>query len=88
MPVRERILDTRRQAQDGDACNVINTRQTGNAKAPVAAGYQPRRGGRYDSLDLKQEVVLVNFLRANADIFFVEPLGHARHPEGGRRALA
>jgi hypothetical protein len=33
-------------------------------------------------------VVLVNFLRANAGIFFVEPLGHARHPEGGRRALA
>jgi hypothetical protein len=23
-PVKERILDTRGQAQDGDACNVIN----------------------------------------------------------------
>jgi hypothetical protein len=29
-PVKERILDTRGQAQDGDACNVINARLTGN----------------------------------------------------------
>jgi hypothetical protein len=29
--VRERILDTRGQAQDGDARNVINARRTGNA---------------------------------------------------------
>jgi hypothetical protein len=32
-PVRERILDTRGQAQDGDARNVINARRTGNTKA-------------------------------------------------------
>jgi hypothetical protein len=48
-PVRERILDARRQAQDGDACNVINARRTGNTEARAAAGYHPRRGGRYDS---------------------------------------
>jgi hypothetical protein len=48
-PVRERILDTRGQAQDGDARNVINTRRTGNAEARAAAGYHPRWGGRYDS---------------------------------------
>jgi hypothetical protein len=30
--VRERILDMRGQAQDGDARNVINTRRTGNAE--------------------------------------------------------
>jgi hypothetical protein len=49
MPVREGILDTRRQAQDGDARNVINARRTGNAETRAAAGYHPRRGGRYDS---------------------------------------
>jgi hypothetical protein len=43
--VRERILDTRGQAQDGDACNVINTRRVGNTKAWVATGYHPRRAG-------------------------------------------
>jgi hypothetical protein len=48
-PVRERILDTRGRAQDGDARNVINTRRTGNAETRVTAGYHPRRGGRYDS---------------------------------------
>jgi hypothetical protein len=47
--VRKRILDTRGQAQDGDARNVINARRTGNAEARAAAGYHPRRGGRYDS---------------------------------------
>jgi hypothetical protein len=31
--VRERILDTRGQAQDGDVRNVINARRTGNAEA-------------------------------------------------------
>jgi hypothetical protein len=46
--VRERILDTHRQAQDGDA-RVINARQTGNAEAREATGYPPRWGGRYDS---------------------------------------
>jgi hypothetical protein len=47
--VRERILDTRGQAQDGDARNVINAWRTGNAETRAAAGYHPRRGGRYDS---------------------------------------
>jgi hypothetical protein len=47
--VRERILDPRGQAQDGDARNVINTRRTGNTETRAAAGYHPRRGGRYDS---------------------------------------
>jgi hypothetical protein len=49
MPVSERILDMRGQAQDGDARNVINARRTGNGKVRAAAGYHPRRGGRYDS---------------------------------------
>jgi hypothetical protein len=48
-PVRERILDTRGQAQDGDARNVINAWRTGNTETRAAAGYHPRRGGRYDS---------------------------------------
>jgi hypothetical protein len=48
-PVRERILDTRRQAQDGDARNVMNARRTGNTETRAAAGYHPRRGGCYDS---------------------------------------
>jgi hypothetical protein len=48
-PARVRILDTCGQAQDGDACNVINTRWTGNTEARVVVGYHPRRGGRYDS---------------------------------------
>jgi hypothetical protein len=48
-PIKERILDMRGQAQDGDACNVINARRTGNAETRAAAGYHPRRGGRYDS---------------------------------------
>jgi hypothetical protein len=48
-PAKERLLDTRGQAQDGDARNVINARRTSNAEARAAAGYHPRRGGRYDS---------------------------------------
>jgi hypothetical protein len=48
-PTKERLLDTRGQAQDGDASNVINARRAGNAEARAAAGYHPRRGGRYDS---------------------------------------
>jgi hypothetical protein len=48
-PVRERILDARGQAQDGDARNIINARRAGNTKARVAAGYHPQQGGRYDS---------------------------------------
>jgi hypothetical protein len=48
-PVKERILDTRGQPQDGDARNVINARRAANTETWVAAGYRPRRGGRYDS---------------------------------------
>jgi hypothetical protein len=43
------MLDTRGQAQDGDASNVINARRTGNAETRAAVGYHPRRGGRYDN---------------------------------------
>jgi hypothetical protein len=46
--VRERILDTRGQAQDGDARNVINAHRRGDVEARAVAGYHPRRGGRYD----------------------------------------
>jgi hypothetical protein len=48
-PVKEWILDTRGQAQHGDARNVINARRTGNTETQATAGYHPRRGGRYDS---------------------------------------
>jgi hypothetical protein len=51
MPAKERLLDTRGQAQDGDAHNVINARRAGNAEMWAAAGYHPRRGGCYDSRD-------------------------------------
>jgi hypothetical protein len=47
--VRERILDTRGQAQDGDARNVINAHRTGNTETRAVVGYHPRRGGRCDS---------------------------------------
>jgi hypothetical protein len=47
--VKERILDTRGQPQDGDACNVINTRQAANTETRAALGYRPRQGGHYDS---------------------------------------
>jgi hypothetical protein len=47
-PAKER-LDTRGQTRDGDARNVINARRTSKAEARAAAGYHPRRGGRYDS---------------------------------------
>jgi hypothetical protein len=43
--VKERILDTRGQAQDGDARNIINTRRAANTETQAAAGYRPRRGG-------------------------------------------
>jgi hypothetical protein len=46
---KERLLDTRGQARDGDARNVINARRTSKAEARAAAGYHPRRGGRYNS---------------------------------------
>jgi hypothetical protein len=48
-PAKERLLDMRGQARDGDACNVINARRMSNAEAQAAAGYHPWRGGRYDS---------------------------------------
>jgi hypothetical protein len=48
-PAKERLLDTCGQARDGDARNVINARRTSKAEARAAAGYHPRRGGRYDS---------------------------------------
>jgi hypothetical protein len=48
-PAKERLLDTRGQARDGDARNVINARWTSKAEARAAAGYQPWRGGHYDS---------------------------------------
>jgi hypothetical protein len=41
-PAKERLLDTRGQARDGDARNVINTRRTSKAEARAAAGYHPR----------------------------------------------
>jgi hypothetical protein len=41
-PAKERLLDTRGQAQDGDARNVINARRTGNAEAHATVGYHPR----------------------------------------------
>jgi hypothetical protein len=48
-PAKERLLDTRGQAQDGDARNVTNARRTGNAETRATGGYHPRWGGRYDS---------------------------------------
>jgi hypothetical protein len=50
-PAKERHLDTRGQARDGDARNVINARRTSKAEARAAAGYHPRRGGRCDSVE-------------------------------------
>jgi hypothetical protein len=48
-PAKERLLDMRGKARDGNARNIINARRTSNAKARAVAGYHPRRGGRYDS---------------------------------------
>jgi hypothetical protein len=48
-PAKDRLLDTRGQARDGEVRNVINARRTSKAEARAAAGYHPRRGGRYDS---------------------------------------
>jgi hypothetical protein len=48
-PAKDRLLDTRGQAREGDARNVINARRTSKAEARAATGYHPRRGGRYDS---------------------------------------
>jgi hypothetical protein len=38
-PGKERLLNTRGQAQDGDAHNVINAQRTGNAETRATAGY-------------------------------------------------
>jgi hypothetical protein len=43
-PIRERILDRRGQAQDGDARNVINARRTGNAETRETGGLPPPTG--------------------------------------------
>jgi hypothetical protein len=40
-PAKERLLDTRGQAQDGDARNVINARRAGNTETRTMAGYHP-----------------------------------------------
>jgi hypothetical protein len=48
-PIKERILNTRGQPQDGDARNIINARRAANTETRAAVGYHPRRGGRYDS---------------------------------------
>jgi hypothetical protein len=48
-PVREQILDTCGQAQDGDARNVLNAKRRGDTEVRTIVGYHPRRGGRYDN---------------------------------------
>jgi hypothetical protein len=40
-PAKDRLLDTRGQARDGDARNVINARRTSKADARAVAGYHP-----------------------------------------------
>jgi hypothetical protein len=40
-PIKERILDTRGQAQDDDARNIINARRTGNTETWAVVGYHP-----------------------------------------------
>ena len=42
--VKDRLRDTRGNAHDGDARNVLNQKK----KDSAAHGYHPRRGGRYD----------------------------------------
>jgi len=43
-PVKDRLRDTRGNAHDGDARNVLNQKKEDGA----AHGYHPRRGGCYD----------------------------------------
>ena len=43
-PVKDRLRDTRGNAHDGDARNVLNQKKEDGA----AHGYHPRRDGRYD----------------------------------------
>jgi hypothetical protein len=38
-PAKERLPETRGQAQDGDARNVINARRMGKAETRATAGY-------------------------------------------------
>jgi hypothetical protein len=40
--VKERLFDTRGQARDSDARNVINARRADNAETRATAGYHPR----------------------------------------------
>jgi hypothetical protein len=40
-PAKDRLVDTRGQARDGDARNVIKARRTSKAEARAAAGYHP-----------------------------------------------
>jgi hypothetical protein len=65
-PVRERILDARRQAQDGDTHNVINARWRGDTEARAVMGYHLRRGGRYDSCTTKGKTWSIAPLRPKA----------------------
>jgi len=44
-PVKNRLRDTRGNANDGDARNIINQKKEDGA----IHGYHPRHGGRYDS---------------------------------------
>jgi hypothetical protein len=44
-PIKDRILDTRGNDNDGDARNILNQKKRDGA----AHGYHPRRGGCYDS---------------------------------------
>jgi hypothetical protein len=39
--IREWILDTRGQAHDSDARNILNAKRRGDAEARAAAGYHP-----------------------------------------------
>jgi hypothetical protein len=48
-PVREQIIDTRGQAQDGDTRNIINARRTGNTDTLAVVDYHPQLGGHYDT---------------------------------------
>jgi hypothetical protein len=48
-PVKEQILVTRGQADDGDARNILNAKRKGDVEVRAVVGYHRRRGGRYDS---------------------------------------
>ena len=44
--MKERVLDTRGKADDGDARNILSKKKQDVVMTP---GYHTRRGGRYDS---------------------------------------